>query len=65
MAYIIVITYLEKKKKEKRNDWRIDIYETCHEKTCHMRITKAQISLGILTVWSAHLLFPAQIEYYL
>ena len=30
-------------------------YEPCHEKTClcHMRTTKAQISLRICTVWSA------------
>ena len=35
--------------------------ETCHEKTCicHMRTTKAQISLRICAVWSAPLLFVA------
>ena len=36
-------------------------YEPRHEKTwlCHMRITKAQISLRVGTVWSAPLLFAA------
>ena len=38
-------------------------YEPRHEKTCfcHMRITKAQISLRIRAVWSAPLLFAAWI----
>ena len=35
--------------------------EPCHEKTCfcHMRTTKAQISLRIRAVWSAPLLFSS------
>ena len=38
-------------------------YEPRHEKTClcHMRTTKAQISLHIYTVWSAPFLFTAWI----
>ena len=38
----------------------LDRYEPCHEKTClcHMRTTKAQISLRICAVWSP-LLFTA------
>ena len=38
-----------------------DIIEPHHEKTClcHMRTTKAQISLRIRAVWSAPLLFAA------
>ena len=37
------------------------LYEPCHEKTClcHMRTTKAQISLRICAVWSVPLLFAA------
>ena len=37
------------------------VYETSHEKTClcHMRTTKAQISLSIRAVWSAPLFFAA------
>ena len=51
--------------KLKRNDWvNTDdnyIIEPRHEKTClcHMRTTKAQISLRIRAVWSAPLLFAA------
>ena len=43
------------------------IDEPPHEKTClcHMRTTKAQISLRICSVWSAPLLFAAWIVYYL
>ena len=39
----------------------VKINEPCHEKTCfcHMRTTKAQISLRIRAVWSASLLFAA------
>ena len=33
------------------------VYEPRHEKTCHMRTTKVQISLRIHAVWSAPLLF--------
>ena len=42
-------------------------YEPCHDKTCfcHMRTTKAQISLHIRAVWSAPLLFTAWIVEYL
>ena len=32
---------------------------------CHMRTTEAQISLRILAVWSAPLLFAAKTEWYL
>ena len=37
------------------------LYEPCHEKTCfcHMRTTKAQISLHIRAVWSAPLWFTS------
>ena len=40
-----------------------NITEPCHEKTlfCHMRTTKAQISLRIRAVWSAPLLFTSLI----
>ena len=42
-------------------------YEPRHEKTCfcHMRTTKAQISLRIRAVWSAPLLLAARIIEYL
>ena len=56
------------------NNWQVyenktifNIYNTIneprHEKTCycHMRTTKAQISLHIRAVWSAPLLFTAWI----
>ena len=47
--------------------WIFTVYtfphELCHEKICfcHMRTTKAQISMRICAVWSAHLLFAAYI----
>ena len=45
----------------------VTLFEPRHEKICfcHMRTTKAQISLLIRAVWSAHLLFAAYIVWYL
>ena len=53
---------------KRKLEWAVIVgpYEPCHEKTCfcHMRTTKAQISLRIHPVWSAPLLFAAQIVWY-